>query len=150
MVNFLFFFILVRNTILYRDEQRNNLSFRCMTTRRENPDGTLWRLAVEGFNQILLDDVQHLAMNVLTEPCTSKPARTRIWKEVADVYEIFLVGYCGRALSSSLPSGSLKANERLEMTLLNILGDDILKSPLDAPHDVISQTVLIVQPRQFE
>ncbi|XP_022155395.1 protein MON2 homolog isoform X2 [Momordica charantia] len=114
---------------------------RCMTTRRENPDGTLWRLAVEGFNQILLDDVQHLAMNVLTEPCTSKPARTRIWKEVADVYEIFLVGYCGRALSSSLPSGSLKANERLEMTLLNILGDDILKSPLDAPHDVLERLV---------
>lgn len=122
--------------------RKSTLSFRCMTTRRENPDGALWRLAVEGFNQILLDDVQNLTMNVLPEPCTSKPARTRIWKEVADVYEFFLVGYCGRALSSSLPSGSLKANEGLEMTLLNILGDKILKSPLDAPHDVIFSTCL--------
>ncbi|XP_038879345.1 protein MON2 homolog isoform X2 [Benincasa hispida] len=114
---------------------------RCMTTRREHPDGALWRLAVEGFNQILSDDVQNLTMNALPETCTSKPARTRIWKEVADVYEIFLVGYCGRALSSSLPSVSVKANESLEMTLLNILGDKILKSPLDAPYDVIQRLV---------
>ncbi|XP_008450757.2 uncharacterized protein LOC103492245 isoform X2 [Cucumis melo] len=114
---------------------------RCMTTRREHPDGALWRLAVEGFNQILSDDVQNLTTNVLPETCTSKPARTRIWKEVADVYEIFLVGYCGRAISSSLPPGSMEANESLEMTLLNILGDKILKSPLDAPHDVIQRLV---------
>ncbi|XP_022932524.1 protein MON2 homolog isoform X1 [Cucurbita moschata] len=114
---------------------------RCMTTRRENPDGALWGLAVEGFNQILLDDVQNLTRNVLPDPGTSKPARTRIWKEVADVYEFFLVGYCGRALSSSVTSGSLETNEDLEMTLLNVLGDKILKSPLDAPHDVLQRLV---------
>lgn len=144
--------ILVRDTCLYNDEQRKVFSFRCMTTRREHPDGALWRLAVEGFNQILSDDVKNLTTNVLTETCTSKPARTRIWKEVADVYEFFLVGYCGRAISSSLPSGSMEANESLEMTLLNILGDKILKSPLDAPHDVIFSSWLgssIVQSYQL-
>ncbi|GJU21353.1 hypothetical protein Tco_1154695 [Tanacetum coccineum] len=41
---------------------------RCSITRRENPRSDL---------------------------STYRPARIRFWKEVADVYEIFLVGYCG-------------------------------------------------------
>ena len=69
-----------------------------MTTRRENPDGALWRLAVEGFNRILVDDVRKLTTNCGADPIISRPARIRFWKEVADVYEIFLMGYCGRAL----------------------------------------------------
>ena len=46
----------------------------------------------------------------------------------------------------------MEANESLEMTLLNILGDKILKSPLDAPHDVIFSSWLgssIVQSYQL-
>ena len=109
-----------------------------MTTRRENPDGALWRLAVEGFNRILVDDFCKLALDGGLDSSISKPARTRIWKEVADVYEIFLVGYCGRALpSDSLSTAVVKADESLEMTTLDILGDKILKSPIDAPYDVM-------------
>ncbi|KAG6735671.1 hypothetical protein POTOM_061681 [Populus tomentosa] len=104
---------------------------RCMTTRRDNPDGSLWRVAVEGFNRIIVDDVSGFTLNCGTDSKISKTASMRIWKEVADVYEIFLVGYCGRAIpSNSLSSEALRADEALEMTILNILGDKILKSPL--------------------
>lgn len=109
-----------------------------MTTRRDNPDGALWRLAVEGFNRILVDDARNSAINAGLDSGASKPARTRIWKEVADVYEVFLVGYCGRALpSDSFSTVDVKTDESLEMTVLDILGDKILKSPIDAPFDVI-------------
>lgn len=110
---------------------------RCMTTRRDNPDGALWRAAVEGFNSILLDDVSKL-VSCRPELVTHRTARIRMWKEVADVYEIFLVGYCGRALASeSLSVSSLKADELIEMNILDILGDKILKSEMDAPNNVI-------------
>ena len=110
---------------------------RCMTTRRDNPDGSLWRLAVEGFNRILIDDASNSTVNAGSDSCASKPARTRIWKEVADVYEVFLVGYCGRALpSDSFSTVDVKADESLEMTILHILGNKVLKSPSDAPIDV--------------
>ncbi|KAF8388070.1 hypothetical protein HHK36_026736 [Tetracentron sinense] len=106
---------------------------RCMTTRRDNPDGALWRLAVEGYNRILVEDVSRIAVDNI-----SRPARTRLWKDVADVYEIFLVGSCGRALpSNAFSSVALKADESLEMTILNVLGDKILKTQIDAPVDVI-------------
>lgn len=108
-----------------------------MTTRRDNPDGSLWRVAVEGFNRMLAYDIDKLNMNCDPDSKLSRPARVRFWKEVADVYEIFLVGYCGRALSShSLPDMALEPDESLEMTILKILGDRILKSTIDAPADV--------------
>ncbi|KAG6751711.1 hypothetical protein POTOM_043911 [Populus tomentosa] len=116
---------------------------RCMTTRRDNPDGSLWRVAVEGFNRIIVDDVSGFTLNCGTDSKISKTASMRIWKEVADVYEIFLVGYCGRAIpSNSLSSEALRADEALEMTILNILGDKILKSPIDAPSEILQRLVL--------
>ncbi|KAF5740546.1 protein MON2 isoform X1 [Tripterygium wilfordii] len=115
---------------------------RCMTTRRDNPDGSLWRLAVEGFNRVLADDANKFSTNSGPDLRISKPARMRIWKEVADVYEIFLVGYCGRAIpSNSLSAVTLKADEFLEMTMLNILGERILKSPIDTPRDILQRLV---------
>ncbi|XP_041019772.1 protein MON2 homolog isoform X5 [Juglans microcarpa x Juglans regia] len=115
---------------------------RCMMTRRDNPDGALWRLAVERFNDILVDDIKRLTVNGGPTTSISKPARTRIWKEVADVYEIFLIGYCGRALpSNSLSPVALRADESLEMTILNVLGDEILKSSIDAPLNILQQLV---------
>ncbi|XP_071724220.1 uncharacterized protein [Rutidosis leptorrhynchoides] len=115
---------------------------RCMTTRRDNPDSGLWRLAVEGFNRIVLDDISKLAVDCAPDSKISKPARMRVWKEVADIYEIFLVGYCGRALPpNSLSATSLKADESLEMTILNILGDNILKSAIDAPPDILQRLI---------
>ncbi|KAJ6876977.1 protein MON2 [Populus alba x Populus x berolinensis] len=116
---------------------------RCMTTRRDNPDGSLWRVAVEGFNRIIVDDVSGITLNCGTDSKISKTASMRIWKEVADVYEIFLVGYCGRAIpSNSLSSEALRADEALEITILNILGDKILKSPIDAPSEILQRLVL--------
>ncbi|XP_010546618.1 PREDICTED: protein MON2 homolog isoform X2 [Tarenaya hassleriana] len=115
---------------------------RCMTSRRDNPDGSLWKVAAEGFNRMLVEDVKRCAVGGDMDLKLSKTARTRIWKEVGDVYEIFLVGYCGRALSSnSLPAAALKANETLEMALLNGLGDVILKSNVDAPREVLERLV---------
>lgn len=115
---------------------------RCMTTRRDNPDGPLWRLAVQGFNSILVDDIRRISTSSGLDSKTSKPARYRIWKEVADVYEIFLISYCGRALpSNSLTAAMLKDDESLEMTILNILGEKILKSAIDAPTDIIQRLV---------
>lgn len=115
-----------------------------MTTRRELPDGTLWRLAAAGFNRILVDDSMQLSTNCELDPSSSRPARIRFWKEVADVYEIFLIGYCGRALpSNSLSALELKADESLEMTILNNLAEKILKSPIDAPVEVIFLSTLV-------
>ncbi|KAJ4719601.1 Protein MON2-like protein [Melia azedarach] len=72
---------------------------RCMTTRRDNPDSSLWRLAVEGFNRILADDV------ILSLPV------------------------------------AVAADESLEMSILDILGDKILKSPIDAPFDILQRLI---------
>ena len=108
-----------------------------MITRRENPDGGLWGLAVKSFNQLLVDDIDKLLLSA-PDLNTNRPARIRLWKEVADVYEIFLVGYCGRALpSSSLAAISKEDDESLEMELLDVLGDKILMSDIDASRDVI-------------
>ncbi|KAG2305536.1 hypothetical protein Bca52824_034187 [Brassica carinata] len=116
---------------------------RCMMTRRDNPDGSLWKVAAEGFNRLLVEDVKICSVSGDTDLKISTTARIRIWKEIGDVYEIFLVGYCGRALSSnSLPAAALKANETLEMDLLDGLGDIILKSTVDAPRDVLERLVL--------
>ncbi|KAL2942428.1 Protein MON2-like protein [Bienertia sinuspersici] len=116
---------------------------RCMTTRRDSPDGSVWRLAVEGFIRILVSDVGRLSQKIESSPSTSRSARSRIWKEAADVFELFLVGYCGRALPSNVMSNvALEADISLDMSFLTILGDTILKSPIDAPPDVISFLLL--------
>ncbi|KAF2552935.1 hypothetical protein F2Q68_00036618 [Brassica cretica] len=116
---------------------------RCMMTRRDNPDGSLWKVAAEGFNRLLVEDVKICSAGGDIDLKISKTARMRIWKEIGDVYEIFLVGYCGRALSSnSLPAAALNANETLEMALLDGLGDVILKSTVDAPREVLERLVL--------
>ncbi|XP_057539687.1 uncharacterized protein LOC130817800 isoform X2 [Amaranthus tricolor] len=115
---------------------------RCMTTRRDIPDGSLWRLAVEGFNRILVSDVGRLCQGGESEIYINRSSRNRIWKEVADVFEIFLVGYCGRALQSNfLSPAALEADISLDMAFLSILGDKILKSQIDAPSDILQRLV---------
>lgn len=115
---------------------------RCMTTRRDSPDGALWRVAVEGFNRVIVNDVSQLANKTVMHPSINRSARNRIWKEVADVYEIFLVGYCGRALPSNVLSAvALKADISLDMTILTTLSDKILKSKIDAHVDILQRLV---------
>ncbi|KAG8391013.1 hypothetical protein BUALT_Bualt01G0143800 [Buddleja alternifolia] len=117
---------------------------RCMTTRRDDPDGKLWRFAVDGFHRILIDDVSKLNPAFGTDVAMTRSSRVHVWKEVADVYELFLVGHCGRAVpSNALSAAARETDESLEMKILDILGDKILRSE-NVPLDVIS-TYLIVQ-----
>ncbi|CAH9087132.1 unnamed protein product [Cuscuta europaea] len=115
---------------------------RCMTTRRDNPDGTLWRIAVETFNKFLVDDLSKLTKSSGADIANVRTAKIRVWKGVADICEIFLVGYCGRALpSTALSVLALKADESLEMSILDILGDKILNSQIDAPTDILERLI---------
>ncbi|XP_020087242.1 protein MON2 homolog isoform X3 [Ananas comosus] len=115
---------------------------RCMSTRRDNPKGSLWRVAVERFNCVVIDDLKIVVLDHKADKHAYKLARARLWKEVADVYEIFLVGSCGRALSTDAPSAdALKADEQREMTLLSVLGD-VLKGQIDAPAEVLQRLVM--------
>ncbi|KAK9160994.1 hypothetical protein Syun_007335 [Stephania yunnanensis] len=116
---------------------------RCMTTRRDNPEAALWRLAVEGFNHILVGNVSGDNVGYCLDSSITRPARIHFWKEVADVYETFLLGSCGRALpSKALSSAAFKDDEILEITFLDFLGDKILKAETDASDDVIRRLVL--------
>ncbi|KAJ0982542.1 hypothetical protein J5N97_010797 [Dioscorea zingiberensis] len=115
---------------------------RCMSTRRDNPKGTLWRLAVEGFNNLLLEDVKTVHPDYKMDQTISKLPRARFWKEVADVYETFLVGSCGRALPSDAPTVDvLKADEFIEINFLNVLGEKVLTAQMDAPTDILQRLV---------
>ncbi|KAF3786151.1 MON2-like protein [Nymphaea thermarum] len=115
---------------------------RCMITRRDHPDGTIWRQAVEGMNRVITDDVDTLQDDQKSDPEMSRPTRTRFWKEVADVYELFLVGSCGRAFPSGVCSSTaLIADEKLEMAVLDVLSDKILKSNVDAPPEILQRLV---------
>nr|CAB3478457.1 unnamed protein product [Digitaria exilis] len=110
---------------------------RCMNTRRDNPRGTLWRISAECFNRVVTDEVRQDNADCKSDVNSYKLSRARFWKEVADVYETFLVGSCGRVLSSVVPSAdSVTADETLEMSVLTVFGDDILKLQKDAPVEV--------------
>jgi hypothetical protein len=107
-----------------------------MNTRRDNPKGTLWRTSAECFNRVVTDEVKQDSANCKSDGNSYAPSRARFWKEVADVYETFLVGSCGRVLSSDIPSAdSITTDETLEMTVLTVLGD-VLKLQKDAPVEV--------------
>ncbi|XP_039808761.1 protein MON2 homolog isoform X2 [Panicum virgatum] len=115
---------------------------RCMNTRRENPRGTLWRISAECFNRVVTDEVRQDNADCKSDVNSYRLSRARFWKEVADVYETFLVGSCGRVLSSDVPSAdSITADETLEMSVLTVFGDDILKLQKDAPVEVLQRLV---------
>uniref|UniRef100_A0A0D9V6A8 Protein MON2 homolog n=1 Tax=Leersia perrieri TaxID=77586 RepID=A0A0D9V6A8_9ORYZ len=115
---------------------------RCMNTRRDNPKCTLWRVSAECFNRIVVDEVTHNSADFKSGMSSYKLSRARFWKEVADVYETFLVGSCGRVLSSDVPSvDSVTADETLEMTVLTVFGDNVLKLQKDAPVEVLQRLV---------
>ncbi|XP_057816566.2 uncharacterized protein LOC131029908 isoform X2 [Cryptomeria japonica] len=120
---------------------------RCMATRRDLPEGSLWRTSVEVFNRILIEDITSLQSNseclrTQVDLHGSGLGRPRFWKEVADAYETFLVGCCGRVFSSELvPSVTLKADESIEATVLDVLCNRLLKSCIDAPMEVLQRLV---------
>lgn len=109
------------------------LLVRCMNTRRDNPTGSLWRISLDCFNKLVADDGRSPSLlDAKTETTAYRLTRALLWKEVADVYEIFLVGSCGRALTSDV----LKADELIEMNFLKVLGEHVLKGQVDAPVEV--------------
>ncbi|TVU34939.1 hypothetical protein EJB05_16797 [Eragrostis curvula] len=115
---------------------------RCMNTRRDNPKCTLWRISAEGFNRVVTDEVKQESANSKSDVNSYGLSRARFWKEVADVYETFLVGSCGRVLSSDVPSAdSVTADETLEMSVLTVFGYGVLKLQKDAPVEVLQRLV---------
>lgn len=120
---------------------------RCMATRRDLPEGSLWRTSVEVFNRMLIEDITSLqsdsdCLRTQVDLHGSGLGRPRFWKEVADAYETFLVGCCGRVFPSELvPSVTLKADESIEATVLDILCNRLLKSCIDAPTEVLQRLV---------
>jgi hypothetical protein len=112
-----------------------------MCTRRDLPHCTLWRVSVSAFNSIL---VQDLSLILSSEPAHKSDnegglVRPRFWKELADLYETFLVGTCGRASSVSsnrVSEDTLKADEALEQNVLDVLCNRVLKLCRNAPVEV--------------
>eukprot|EP00250_Pteridium_aquilinum_P017543 c23683_g1_i1 orf=245-5539(+) len=125
---------------------------RCMCTRRDAPQGSLWRTAVGTFNSILREDLvsiplfEHLSMGE-TDKLQGGPGRPRFWKELADVYEAFLVGSCGRAVTVDTQTSSgdyLKTDELLEQNVLDVLCNQVLKTCQNAPPEVITKLVHVL------
>eukprot|EP00897_Mesotaenium_endlicherianum_P010459 jgi/Mesen1/9441/ME000626S08699 len=89
------------------------------------------------------------------------PGRARLWKEVADVFEKFLLGACGRA-ASVVGGGSggeesggagggggqaaegLRSDEELEALVLDALCNKVLLCCRDAPEEVKDRLVAVL------
>lgn len=89
----------------------------------------------------------HLAQDNLV---ASRTIRSRFWKEVADVYDKFMVGACGRAIP--VPAGltieqeDVDAHEQVENMVLCFLTDELLTCCQDAPREVRMQ---LIHPEYF-
>ncbi|KAJ8475568.1 hypothetical protein OPV22_019295 [Ensete ventricosum] len=115
---------------------------RCMSTRRDNPNGTLWKVAVDGFICVLINAITGVNSENKFDQNIYKSFRASLWNEVADVYEIFLIGSCGRVLSSRTPLvEALLADEVIEMNVLSTLGDKVLRSQIDAPLEILERLI---------
>ncbi|KAJ7563609.1 hypothetical protein O6H91_03G117100 [Diphasiastrum complanatum] len=126
---------------------------RCMAMRRDSPDASIWKTAVTAFNNIL---EQSFADDLASEQKLSEkrslvndgPRRPQFWKELAESYENFLVGACGRAATLSsdetVPSDSLKTNELLEARVLDVLCGKVFAVCQDAPHEVLERLVNVI------
>uniref|UniRef100_A0A0E0JPA5 Protein MON2 homolog n=1 Tax=Oryza punctata TaxID=4537 RepID=A0A0E0JPA5_ORYPU len=116
---------------------------RCMNTRRDNPKGTLWRISAECFNRVVVDEVTHDSDDCKSGMSSYKFSRARFWKEVADVYETFLVGSCGLSETSKVSISVL--TKRCEIILGQFLADenDLGERPL--PSVRIDETICVLQ-----
>lgn len=126
---------------------------RCMATRRDSPKEKLWKTAVNSFISVLrgalINDIVDSKHDIAQEnPVASGTIRSRFWKEVADVYDKFMVGACGRAIS--LPAGVtiepevLDADEQAENMVLSFLADELLTCCQDAPREVLQHLVGVI------
>lgn len=117
-----------------------------MLLRRDTPEGQLWRTALRAQVAILETSLQPddatsaFPPDSPGETANESPPKARLWRELADLFEKFLLGTCGRAVaqpSSSLPTPeSLTADEELENLLLNCLCSKVLSRCLTSPPEV--------------
>ena len=116
-----------------------------MSTRRDSPKGKLWKTAVNAFISVLRNalicDTANSEYHVSQETLVaSGTIRSRFWKEVADVYDKFMVGTCGRAIPQaadvSVEPEVLDADERVQSMVLSFLTDELLTCCQDAPREV--------------
>ncbi|CAM6084070.1 unnamed protein product [Calypogeia fissa] len=126
---------------------------RCMATRRDSPTDLLWRAAVGNFNRVVeeslipdsSDGFQYGRKDVENRGGINRP---KFWKEVAEAYEKFLVGACGRAFT--LPGGEtvsadvIKADELLEASMLDVLSHKVLNCCQDAPREVVHRLIDVI------
>eukprot|EP00850_Spirogloea_muscicola_P022427 SM000294S10819 [mRNA] locus=s294:115581:128242:+ [translate_table: standard] len=135
---------------------------RCMALRRDYPDAQLWHTAVVAFNSILdnilMQDEQRSLKAVQQQVdhadqdsaviLKASVERPRMWKELVNVYEKFLLGACGRALTVSsgqaLPEDVQNADEALEIAVLDGLCDRVLTSCADASDEVRRRLVTVI------
>eukprot|EP00850_Spirogloea_muscicola_P011262 SM000069S20699 [mRNA] locus=s69:305828:318440:+ [translate_table: standard] len=135
---------------------------RCMALRRDYPDAQLWRTAVVAFNSILdnilMQDEQgslkavqpqvDLADQDSAVNLKASVERPRMWKELVNVYEKFLLGACGRALTvpsgQALPEDVQNADEALEIAVLDGLCDCVLTSCAHASDEVRRRLVTVI------
>eukprot|EP00249_Psilotum_nudum_P022267 c28446_g1_i3 orf=509-5821(-) len=122
---------------------------RCMSTRRDFPNNSLWRTAVGAFNQILSRNL--FSVNITKQPLgqdgnelCSGSGRPRFWKDLTDVCETFLVGACGRAVTvpaEGIQQEILQADELLETNVLDVICNKLLKFCKDAPLEIIERFI---------
>eukprot|EP00850_Spirogloea_muscicola_P007731 SM000040S14743 [mRNA] locus=s40:68395:80992:+ [translate_table: standard] len=135
---------------------------RCMALRRDYPDAQLWRTAVVAFNSILdiilMQDEQRSSKAVQQQVdhadqdsdviLKASVERPRMWKELVNVYEKFLLGACGRALTvpsgQALPEDVQNADEALEIAVLDGLCDRVLTTCADASDEVRRRLVTVI------
>lgn len=107
------------------------------------------KVAVEGFKHVLEDALVPDVVNVPLVPSSQgqrgpvvEAGRSQFWKDVADVYEKFLMGACGAAdcvpAGQSIAPEAVKADRVLEVSGVDLLCEKALKSCQDAPSEVDS------------
>ncbi|BBN13645.1 protein MON2 [Marchantia polymorpha subsp. ruderalis] len=118
---------------------------RCMATRRDFPGEELWRAAVGSFNQVVQESLIPDSLEFAQSPDGKGHSRHRFWNQLADVYENFLVGACGRVFSSTGDgTDTQQADELLEASVLDVLCEKVLNNCQDAPNEVVARLVEII------
>ncbi|KAL2622814.1 hypothetical protein R1flu_003019 [Riccia fluitans] len=123
---------------------------RCMATRRDYPAEELWRVAVGSFNHVVQESL--IPDHVSADPIQQSPpdgkgysSRHKFWNQLAEVYENFLIGACGRVFHTSAADGTdTAADELLEASVLDVLCEKALSSCQDAPYEVLGRLVEII------
>ncbi|KAL3691163.1 hypothetical protein R1sor_004814 [Riccia sorocarpa] len=122
---------------------------RCMATRRDYPAEELWRTAVGSFNHVVQESLIPDVPDPVRSPDGKVHSRQKFWNHLADVYENFLIGACGRVFSNTSADGTdtqqqQAADEVLEASVLDVLCEKSLSSCQDAPQEVIGRLVEII------